>query len=138
LPLKESTLKEIKGILYKRINARFKNNFSGNFWVPPQILCELVFTIPATSAADELSFSVLEIRKLFKKFAEPGQVITGFEKHSKILPKQTTVQTQASRVIDLFAKKNRRLELNYKINNKVSVNYMQLMFYTRFLLNENS
>jgi hypothetical protein len=38
LPLKESTLKEIEGILYKRINARFKNNFSGNFWVPPALV----------------------------------------------------------------------------------------------------
>jgi hypothetical protein len=42
----------------------------------PQIfkLCELVLTIPATSAADERSFSGTlkkEIKKLFKKFAEP-------------------------------------------------------------------
>jgi hypothetical protein len=36
-------------------------------------LCELVLTIPATSAADERSFSSLKrLKKLFKKFAEPG------------------------------------------------------------------
>lgn len=85
----------------------------------PQIfkLCELVLTIPATSAADERSFSALKRLKNYLRNSQnqdrlSSLALMNIEK--SFLNKLQSKPSFLDEVIDLFAKKNRRIELNYK------------------------
>ncbi|PNF40525.1 hypothetical protein B7P43_G08175 [Cryptotermes secundus] len=85
----------------------------------PQIfkLCELVLTIPATSAADERSFSALKRLKNYLRNSQnqdrlSSLALMNIEK--SFLNKLQSKPSFLNEVIDLFAKKNRRIELNYK------------------------
>jgi hypothetical protein len=80
-------------------------------------LWELVLTIPATSAAEERSFSVLErLKNYFRNSQSQDRLsslaLMNIEK--SFLNKLQSKPSFVDEVIDLFAKKNRRIELNYK------------------------
>jgi hypothetical protein len=73
-----------------------------------------VLTIPATSAADERSFSALKRLKNYlrnsKRLSSPALI--NVEK--SVLKKLQSKYSFVDEVIDLLAMKNRRIELNYK------------------------
>jgi hypothetical protein len=85
----------------------------------PQIfkLSELVLAIPATSAADERSFPALERLKNYLRNSQSQDKLSSLGLMNIENPFLNKLQSKPSfldEVIDLFAKKNRRFELNYK------------------------
>jgi hypothetical protein len=80
-------------------------------------LCELVLTIPVMSAADEHSLSALKrlkkhLRNLQSQDMLSSLALINIEK--SYVKKLQSKPSFLDEIIDLFAKKIRRIELNYK------------------------
>jgi hypothetical protein len=74
-----------------------------------------VLTIPATSAADERSFSTLKRLKNYFRNSQIQDRLSSLALIEKsFLKKLQSKPCSLDEVIDLLAMKNRRIELNYK------------------------
>jgi hypothetical protein len=79
--------------------------------------CRLVLTIPATSAADERSFSALKRIEIYLRNSQNQDRLSSLALMNIEKSFLNTLQSKPSlldEVIDLLAMKNRRIELNYK------------------------
>jgi hypothetical protein len=76
-----------------------------------------VLTIPATSAVDEHSFSALKRSKNYLRNSQSQDGLSPLalkDIEKSFLNKLQSKPSFLNEVIDLFAKRNRRMELNYK------------------------
>ena len=80
-------------------------------------LCALILIIPSTTASVERSFSALKISKTYQRNTTGENRISGlsFTSIEADLPKHL-MQTEEfyEKVVNLFAEKNKRIELIYK------------------------
>lgn len=80
-------------------------------------LSKLILTIPATSASVEASFSGLKRIKTYLRSTQSQERLSGLSLISiekKLLKNLKTDPAFYDKIIDIFSRKNRRIELNYK------------------------